>query len=550
MSSKELQLRDYQHEIINEARAALAEHKKIMVMAPTAAGKTILATYMVKIAMSKGLRIGFLVETMQLIDQTVSTFGQYGIPCGVIQAQNPLYDPSQQVQVCSIQTLARRSYDPFDFLIVDEAHVLMKKTKELIEESQFVVGLSATPYRKELGRYYKKLVAPVRMNDLIKNGFLSGYRVYGPSTINTDGLRTVSGDFVKRELAERADKPKITGDIVEHWLKYGKGRKTICFCVNVAHGKHVAAEFNRRGVKAVEVNSYQCNDGVENERKQMMDSFVKGDAEVICSVNILGKGFDFPDVSCAIMARPTKSMMVHQQQLGRAVRVGGGWGFSLILDHAGNFERLGFPEDYNFTELDDGTKSASERKKKEQKEKLPKPCPSCDYMKPAGEHKCAACGFEPENIRDVETQDGELEELKRAKSDRKKYSIKEKQEFMGGLNTYAKEKKYKRSAAGNYGWSINKYKEKFNCLPSSKVDWGFVCEVNEDVKTFIQHCNIRFAKSKKGKEWAEQNRVKETNHGCKACGCVLMKKEFGLWGPHTVKQSCSNCGSFFKWGSN
>lgn len=547
---EELRLRDYQQKAIDDIRQAMVSHSKVVACLPTGAGKTIIATYIVQQLAKRGVRCCFCVETIQLIDQTVATFSKYGIRCGVIQADHPLHDPAADVQIVSVQTLRNRKYEAFDFFIQDECHVFFAHHEKMIAECKHAIGFSATPYRSGLGKHYEAIVSPIAMRELIAKGYLKPFRVFGPKTINMDGARTVAGDFAKNDMAERADKAKITGDIVQHWKKHAVGRKTICFCVNVAHVKHLARGFSRNGIMAEEVHSYQSKDGMDSERKQAMDNFIKGDAEVICSVDILGRGFDYPEVSCVILARPTKSMMVHQQQVGRGLRKGG-WEDCLILDHAGNHERLGFVDEYSIDELDDGENKRNKKKKKEREEKLPKPCPSCDYMKPAGQHECVACGFTPENIADIETAEGELKELKRAKSDRKKYTVVEKQEFLGGLNTYAFEKGYKCSAKGNYGWAINKYNEKFGCSPSSKISWNMQCEINDDVKNFIKSCNIRFAKSKAGRDWQrkknEELDKRNVKYSCKKCGSSASKEIVGIFGPHKIKRVCANCQTFIKW---
>ncbi len=548
VEEEKLILRSYQEKTVLDVRTAFTRTKKVVLCLPTGGGKTASAVYMVQQAIKKGIRCVFFADQINLIDQAVKEFSRFGVRVGVQQGVHPINDPDAMCQICSPQTIAKRQLPDAGLYILDEIHHYHKIYDRVLETDAFVLGMSASPWRKGLGRKFDEVVTPVTMRHLIDTGHLVDYTVYSPPTVDMLGVKTVAGDFEKKGTIERTDKSKITGDIVSHYKTLGGDRKAICFAVNIGHANHLAKEFNRQGIDAETINCHMRNAAGGDQVKVIMDGFRNNSFKVLVSVSMLTKGFDEPDVELLVIARPTKSLSLHVQMIGRGLRQYEGSRACLILDHVGNFERLGFPDEIVMDKLDDGGNSFSEKKKKDKPEKLPKPCPSCSYLKPAGEHKCAACGFEPENIRDIETKDGELEELKRAKSDRKNYSVQEKQEFMGGLNAYAKDKNYKRSPKGNYGWAINKYKEKFNCLPSSKIDWGYMCTVNDEVKSFIQHCNIRFAKSKKGKEWAEQNRVKEINQGCKSCGCVLMKKETGIWGPHTAKQSCNNCGQFYKWG--
>jgi hypothetical protein len=131
---------------------------------------------------------------------------------------------------------------------------------------------------------------------------------------------------------------------------------------------------------------------------------------------------------------------------------------------------LGFPDEYEFLELDDGKHQRPEAKQKEKPEQLPQKCPSCDFLKPARVHKCAACGFVPQFVAPVEVEDGELKKLQR--KTRKEYSLKEKQSFLAQLNQHASEKGFKAGKNGCYGWSLHQYKEKFGSDVPSRLDWG------------------------------------------------------------------------------
>jgi len=156
---------------------------------------------------------------------------------------------------------------------------------------------------------------------------------------------------------------------------------------------------------------------------------------------------------------------------------------------------LGFPDEYEFLELDDGKHQRQKNKQKEKSEKLPKKCPSCDFLKAAGVRTCPACQFTPEFIQDVEVEEGELKKLQR--KTRKEYSLKGKQSFLAQLNQYASEKGFKKGRNGCYGWALHKYKEKFGSDAPSRIDWGRREPIQREVRGFITHCNIKYAYSKK-----------------------------------------------------
>lgn len=374
---------------------------------------------------------------------------------------------------------------------VHNCHTLHRAHVKLMEANpdSFILGLSATPFSVGLGKHFDGLISPVTAKDLIGKGHLVPFVVYGPRTIDVTGVKTVAGDYDQKELGERADKPHLVANVVQTWIDKGENRQTICFSTNVAHSKHLVKEFQRKGIAAEHIDSFTD----KGERKAVLEGLAMGFVRVVSCVDILTKGFDCPVVSCIIQALPTKSLMRHIQQIGRGLRTSPGKGNLIVLDHAGNHERLGFIDDIEFTQLDDGKKKKpGKAKEKEPKEKLPTLCPSCDYMKPAGVRKCPACGLVPEFVADVETEEGELAEIKR---NRKEYSVAQKQQFLSGLNTYAMSKGYREGRKGVFGWSLKKYEEKFGSSPSSKIDWGLRGPVSDDVSKFIHHCNIKWAKS-------------------------------------------------------
>lgn len=194
-------------------------------------------------------------------------------------------------------------------------------------------------------------------------------------------------------------------------------------------------------------------------------------------------GFDAPSAECAILARPTKSLSLHVQMIGRVLRPYKGKEKALILDHAGNFERLGFHTDKMPTELD--THKKGERKPQKKSEPLPKPCPNCHYLKPVKVRECPNCGFVTKSQNEIFEEQGELVQLKK----NNKITTKEdKQEFFSGLLGYAKNKGY------SDGWASHKYREKFGVWPNHMERTR--TNPNVDVLNYITYCNIKYAKSK------------------------------------------------------
>jgi superfamily II DNA or RNA helicase len=483
-----LELLPLQEYMLDETRKAFRRSKKIVLQAGCGAGKTIIACQIAKNALAKGKTVLFIADRIVLCNQTSDVFMRYGVTHGVIQAQNARFDINQPCQICSIQTLKMRGCPKSDVIIIDECHVLHDAHKEIMSENpeSYILGLSASPYTKGLGKYFDFHIQPVPVKKLIEKGYLVPFDIYGPTIADLTKLKVRAGEYTEESLSETFDKVDIIGDVVRLWKKLTPGRKTIVFGVNVAHIKHLSDQFNGAGISACQINAYQT----ETEREEALNGFIKGNTTVLCSVEVATKGFDCPEVDVAVLAVATKSMIKWTQTTGRAFRTYPGKKRATILDMGGNAERLGFPDDYEFFGLDDGNKKkAAERIRKE---KIPKACPSCAFIKPVGVRTCPACGFTPDLRKDVEAVDGDLKKLQRKVV--REYTIEQKQSFLAQLTQYAENQKMKVGKGGCYGWAIHKYVEKFGVAPSGKINWAKKEPISEEVSRFIMYQNIKYAK--------------------------------------------------------
>jgi superfamily II DNA or RNA helicase len=487
--TNEIILKPLQNLCLHEIRQAFLRSRKIVFQAATGMGKTIVAAHIIKSALEKGKTVSFIADRIVLCNQTSDVLRRYGIPHGVLQAQNERFDINQPVQVCSIQTLKTRGCPKSDLIIIDEAHVLYKSHLAIMAENpdSYFLGLTATPYAKGMGKHFDFHIEPVPVKQLIANGYLVPFDVYGPSIADLSKLKVRAGEFTEESVGEVFDKADIIGDVVKTWQKLTPGKKTIVFGANIAHIKHLVKQFQEAGIAADQVNAYDTD-----ERDDAIQSFRRGDTTVLCSVEVLTKGFDAPEAEVCVLAVATKSMIKWTQTTGRVLRTAPGKEKAIILDFGGNAERLGFPDDFEFLGLDDGKKKTA--KTKEPVEKKPKACPSCDFIKPVGVHVCPACGFAPERIKNVEVSEGELAKLQRQA--KKEYSIEDKQSWLAQLNQYAADHKMRRHWKGFYGAAIYAYADKFGTRPSGKIDWNAREPVSEEVKRFMIHRNIAYAKRK------------------------------------------------------
>ena len=484
-------LKPLQTKMVNQLRVAMQQSKKVILQAATGVGKTVIAAYITKSAYDKGKTVLFIVDRIILANQTSSMFSRYGIPHGVIRAHDERFDISQQVQVASIQTLQRRGCNPADLIIIDEAHVLHLSHQKIMADNpkSFIIGLTASPYSRGLGKHFDFHIQPSTFKELVKEKYLVDYDVYAPSITDLSALKVKAGEFTEESLSEAYDKVDIIGDVVKTWLKLANGRKTIVFGVSVAHIKHLVEEFKAAGIPATQINAYQSTE----EREEALYGFCESDTtKVLCSAEAAVKGFDSPDSEVCCLAVATKSMIKLTQTTGRVLRVCEGKEKALILDFGGNFERLGFPDEHELHQLDTGKKK--KKSEVEPKEKLPKSCPSCSFIKPVGVRKCPACGFEPEFKQDVDVLDAELKKLQR--KDKTSHTIEQKQSFLAQLNTYAASKGMKEGKGGCFGWSLHGYKDRYGSEPPSKIAWNAREPIGDEVRGWITHKNIKYAHRK------------------------------------------------------
>ena len=254
MSASLRPLHPHQERALEALRGSLAAgHRRPMLQAPTGFGKTLTAAHIIQRALDKGNRVAFVVPALSLVDQTVAAFEAEGIQCiGVMQGIHERTDRDQPVQVCSVQTLARRKRPEVDLVLVDEAHQQHREVFRWMKDCPSIpfIGLSATPWARGLGAYYDDLITAATTIDLIGDCFLSKFKAFAPSEPDLAGVKTIAGDFHEGELADAMDRSVVTGDIVETWLKRGEERPTFCFCVNRRHAQHVAERFVEAGVDA------------------------------------------------------------------------------------------------------------------------------------------------------------------------------------------------------------------------------------------------------------------------------------------------------------
>jgi DNA repair protein RadD len=492
-------LRPYQTEIIAKIENAIATgERRILLVAPTGSGKTVIAAAMIVATPTR--RTLVVAHRREIVNQTSTKLTARGVHHGVIQAgDDDKLRPMAAVQVASIQTLHARAIRTgsmlmplADVLIVDEAHHACAMTYRRVIAAYpdaIILGLTATPCRGDgrgLGGIFKVMIECPQVPDLIEQGYLVKSRVYAPVDPDLRGVKTQAGDYVEHELAERMDRDKLVGDIVTHWFKYGEKRRTITFACSVGHSIHIRDEFIKAGIRAEHLDGGT----LITDRNAILARLGSGETEVVANCMVLTEGFDCPDVGCIILARPTKRMGLFRQMIGRGLRPAEGKQDVVILDHSGAVFRHGLPEDRVTWTLDPDHRAvapAHQARQSAHEGELVE-CSQCSALRKGGQ-PCPACGFLPRRPAEyVRHTEGDLALVTNGGA-HIIYSPQDKAAWHGMLTHIAMERGYKP------GWTAHKYKEKFSEWPS----WGSSprpIPPTSEVKSWVRSRNIAYAKAR------------------------------------------------------
>lgn len=405
-----MQLRWYQHGMITGARKALARHKRILLVGPTGCGKTVLALCMVKGALERGKRVWFLCHRRELAGQSSRAFWQSHTEHGLIMSGRAMSSLPASVGV--INTLVRRmdKLQPPDLIIVDEAHRSLSKMYRDVFDAYpdaSVVGLTATPQRTDgqgMGDVYDQIVEGPTMRQLIDAGYLSEYEWIAPAeSLNMEGVNVRGGDYVEGELEKIVDKPKIIGDAVQAYRSHANGKRCKVFCASIKHSLHVCDAYNAAGIPAEQIDGEHS----DKEREAKLARFRSGETLVLCSVNLAIEGLDIPAIEAVQMLRPTQSLIVFLQCVGRGLRVEPGKDKCVVLDQVSNWTRHGLPDDAREWTLEGRKKR---KRKGDEDADLPvQQCGACYHVFRSGPAECPNCGEPVKKGRpDIEQEDGEL----------------------------------------------------------------------------------------------------------------------------------------------
>jgi DNA repair protein RadD len=404
-------LRDYQQTAVDAIRDSIrAGARRPLLVAPTGAGKTVIFSHITANAIERGNRVTILVHRQELVDQTSRALQSYGVPHGLI-AGGRTDNRAMHCQVASVQTLARRlaRFDAPDLLIIDEAHHAAAGTwKRVVEHyaDARILGVTATPERldgKGLAGVFDDLIHGPQVAELIDRGFLARPKYWSKPAMNTEAMRVSMGDYAIGDL-EVALTNAVMGDAVTEYRQKADGLPAIAFCPTIAKARAVSDAFREAGY------AWDVIDGTLTpaDRRELVAKLGDGRLHGLSACEIVSEGFDLPVVTAAILLRPTQSLALHLQQVGRVLRLHPTKTHAIILDHAGNLHRHGLAEDPREWSLDGRPKA---------KKGAPPPtktCPECFCCVAPAVQICPECEHEFE-VKESKLKhiDGSLVEFSR-----------------------------------------------------------------------------------------------------------------------------------------
>lgn len=356
-------LRKHQIDAKNAILRAWDTYDSVMLQMPTGTGKTYLFTSIIKdlIAFYKSqkreINILVVAHRLELLDQIAGSLKNYGLPCGFIQGTREQH-LWQRVQVGSILSLISERNEmnvrrcKFDYIIVDEAHhTLADSYKRLFDmfPKAKKLGGTATPWRmnhESFTSMYQTLITTPQVKWFIQHHLLSDFDYVSvkpdsniQKLVNSIDV-AATGDFVNDALADAFDNQRIRSRLYDSFHKYASDRKGIVYAINKQHARNIAELYSSKGYVSVNID---C-DTPKDERERLINGFKAGNIQVLVNVELFTEGFDCPDVSFIQLARPTRSLALYLQQVGRGLRITEGKEKTIFIDNVGLYNYFGLPD--------------------------------------------------------------------------------------------------------------------------------------------------------------------------------------------------------------
>jgi DNA repair protein RadD len=516
-------LRDYQMAQVEKIpRAMRAGYRRILIQLPTGGGKTHEIAAVVAAAVAAGLPVLIIATRTRLVRQLHERLKAFGIRHGVIASSLPeLRDYSALVQIASADTLHRRAIvgskiplPPAGVVIFDEAHLATAETRLNLLDSYpdaIRIGFTATPARKSgksLGAAFQCLIPGPSIRQLTALGTLVPVRIFNTPLLSSKELKALpkdnDNDYQASALSERFNRPKLVGGVLENWLRIAKGKRTLVFAIDKAHAASLLEAFLRSGVATEMLTD---NDD-ETTREEVVGRLDRGETQVVVNCFLLAYGVDVPSIECVVLARPTRSLVMYLQAVGRGLRPSpeSGKVDLILIDHGHVVENLGLPQsDFGWTidsnrnvnrEALDRTRTASTEQTRT--------CKACAAIWLTSEqgNGCPECGWTPEpKSRAIAVQDADLEEMAETAeplSPTDPRILRFYQEALGWTQKHKPQKwREKPNAVRASCWHAAREKFKLTQDRVPNVYWELaVLPASIEVAGFLKYRDIKWARSR------------------------------------------------------
>jgi superfamily II DNA or RNA helicase len=497
-------------------------YRRILVQLATGGGKTHEIAAMVAAATLAGLRVLILATRTRLVRQLHDRLEAFGVRHGVIAAPLPeLLDYSATVQVCSADTLHRRAVvderiplPAADAVILDEGHLATAETRLRILQSYpdaLRIGFTATPARKSgrsLGAAFDCLIQGPSIRELTAAGTLVPLRIFNTPVVTQEELRELpkdtDNDFATGALGQLLARPKLVGDVVSNWLRIANGKRTLCFAVNKAHAAALLDSFRRQGI-AAEMLTGQDD---EATREEVIGRLEAESTSVIVNCFLMSYGVDIPAVECIVLARPTRSLTMYLQMVGRGMRPAPGKTHCIVIDHGHVVENLGLPQsDFGWT-LDNARNVNTEAMKANSRrpvQETARTCPQCAQMWLVSDdgHACPSCGWAPApKSKQIEVQDADLVELADDPGAASPHDRQVIEFYRQACSWYGRRwpERWREKPKSGRWWAWSQTRDKFRIGEAVKMPVAYweaaPLPTTVEVSGWLQHRLIRWARSR------------------------------------------------------
>lgn len=407
-ATKPVELRYYQHDLIQGIRSKLPTHPHLIAQAPTGSGKSKIFIAIAQMAAAMGTTTLILSESTKIFKQISKEYPALKI------------DPSSKISfiatgctyVGMAQTLARRPQLIQQFaalqkkllIIYDEAHIgtATKLLQQLTEA--YLIGFTATPawrWAKHLSDLYKDIVVGPQVQELIEGGFLAPYKHFARVAANMDALKVEKGEFTE-ESQEIAFESEKVYDTLEGDIRSLPHRKCIVFTASIQHCKKLHTALTIRGIKCIQIHSGQ--EEAINAYGMREFECLTSDTHVCISVGSLTKGFDLPPIDLVVLMRATTSLPLYLQMIGRGSRPFPGKEYFTCLDYGKNW----FRHDRWHDDRDWATLWLPSKTRSKEMVAGIKMCPACEFVMPTAKMICPNCGHAFTKETKAQTEETQL----------------------------------------------------------------------------------------------------------------------------------------------